>query len=84
MGFAPIKINCVVQKGVNDHTLVDLARHRGRVRSREKLLEAVWNHPSTLETRTVDTHIKRISTLLRFTKEKTPEKIERDLMELAR
>lgn len=40
--------------------LVDLARHRGRVRSREKLLEAVWNHPSTLETRTVDTHIKRL------------------------
>jgi len=27
VGFAPIKINCVVQKGVNDHTLVDLARH---------------------------------------------------------
>lgn len=40
--------------------LVDLARHRGRVRSREKLLEAVWHHPSTLETRTVDTHIKRL------------------------
>ena len=28
----------------------------------------------------VDTHIKRLSTLLRFTREKTPEKIERDLM----
>jgi cyclic pyranopterin phosphate synthase len=27
VGFTPIKINCVVQKGVNDHTLVDLARH---------------------------------------------------------
>ena len=27
VGFEPIKINCVVQKGVNDHTLVDLARH---------------------------------------------------------
>jgi two-component system phosphate regulon response regulator PhoB len=40
--------------------LVDLARHRGRVRSRERLLEAVWQHPSTLETRTVDTHIKRL------------------------
>jgi two-component system phosphate regulon response regulator PhoB len=40
--------------------LVDLARHRGLVRSREKLLEAVWHHPSTLETRTVDTHIKRL------------------------
>ncbi len=28
----------------------------------------------------VDTHIKRLSTLLGFTKEKTPEKIEQDLM----
>ena len=26
-GLSPIKINSVVQKGVNDHTLVDLARH---------------------------------------------------------
>ncbi|PZC47800.1 MAG: cyclic pyranopterin phosphate synthase [Chloroflexi bacterium] len=26
-GLSPIKINCVVQKGVNDHTIVDLARH---------------------------------------------------------
>jgi GTP 3',8-cyclase len=26
-GLSPIKINCVVQRGVNDHTLVDLARH---------------------------------------------------------
>ena len=40
--------------------LVDLALHRGLVRSRETLLEAVWKHPSTLETRTVDTHIKRL------------------------
>ena len=30
----------------------------------------------------VDTHVKRISTLLGFTKEKTPEKIEKDLMGL--
>jgi len=28
----------------------------------------------------VDTHVKRLCTLLTFTKEKTPEKIERDLM----
>ena len=27
VGFGALKINCVVQKGVNDHTLVDLARH---------------------------------------------------------
>lgn len=26
VGLTPIKINCVVQKGVNDHTIVDLAR----------------------------------------------------------
>ncbi|MBI5948842.1 MAG: GTP 3',8-cyclase MoaA [Chloroflexi bacterium] len=26
-GLQPIKINAVVQKGVNDHTIVDLARH---------------------------------------------------------
>ena len=26
-GLRPIKINCVVQRGVNDHTIVDLARH---------------------------------------------------------
>jgi cyclic pyranopterin phosphate synthase len=26
-GLSPIKINCVVQRGVNDHTLVDLAAH---------------------------------------------------------
>lgn len=30
----------------------------------------------------VDTHIKRLSTLLRFTKEKTPEKIEVDLTKI--
>ncbi len=40
--------------------LVDLTRHRGLVRSRENLLEAVWQHPGTLETRTVDTHVKRL------------------------
>lgn len=27
VGFNNLKINCVVKKGVNDHTLVDLARH---------------------------------------------------------
>ena len=27
VGLSPIKINCVVQKDVNDHTIVDLARH---------------------------------------------------------
>lgn len=26
-GLAPIKVNCVVQKGVNDHAVVEMARH---------------------------------------------------------
>jgi cyclic pyranopterin phosphate synthase len=26
-GLSPIKLNCVVQRGLNDHTLVDLVRH---------------------------------------------------------
>jgi GTP 3',8-cyclase len=26
-GLTPVKINCVVQRGINDHTVVDLARH---------------------------------------------------------
>jgi len=26
-GFTPVKLNCVVQRGVNDHTLIDLAGH---------------------------------------------------------
>jgi endonuclease-3 len=30
----------------------------------------------------VDTHVTRLSKLLRFTGEETPEKIERDLMEI--
>ena len=27
MGLDPIKVNTVVQKGVNDHTLLDMLRH---------------------------------------------------------
>jgi two-component system phosphate regulon response regulator PhoB len=32
----------------------------GRVQSREQLLEDVWEMSSELETRTVDTHVKRL------------------------
>lgn len=37
-----------------------LASHPGRVFSREQLLEAVWGYTYCGETRTVDTHIKRL------------------------
>jgi two-component system phosphate regulon response regulator PhoB len=32
----------------------------GRVQSREQLLEDVWEMSSEIETRTVDTHVKRL------------------------
>lgn len=40
--------------------LVDLIRSRGRVLTREKLLERVWGYDYPGETRTVDVHIRRL------------------------
>lgn len=40
--------------------LVDLATRRGRVQSRDSLLERVWGYAQGIETRTVDTHVKRL------------------------
>jgi two-component system phosphate regulon response regulator PhoB len=40
--------------------LVYLIDHRGRVRSREDLLEDVWGYNPGVSTRTVDTHVKRL------------------------
>ena len=40
--------------------LTVLLQSRGRVRSRDQLLEEVWGHSPDMETRTVDTHVKRL------------------------
>lgn len=40
--------------------LLDLASRRGRVQSRDSLLERVWGYSPGIETRTVDTHVKRL------------------------
>lgn len=40
--------------------LVDLVSRAGRVQTREALLERVWGYAPDVETRTVDTHIKRL------------------------
>lgn len=40
--------------------LVDLMERRGRVQSRESLLDRVWGYSSFVTTRTVDTHVKRL------------------------
>jgi two-component system phosphate regulon response regulator PhoB len=37
-----------------------LLDRRGRVQTRERLLEEVWQMPGELTTRTVDTHVKRL------------------------
>ena len=37
-----------------------LARRCGRVQSREQLLREVWDYSSMIETRTVDTHMRRL------------------------
>lgn len=40
--------------------LATLLSRRGRVQSRERLLEDIWNVQADLTTRTVDTHVKRL------------------------
>jgi two-component system phosphate regulon response regulator PhoB len=40
--------------------LTVLAQRRGRVQSRERLLRDVWNYDSLIDTRTVDTHVRRL------------------------
>jgi two-component system phosphate regulon response regulator PhoB len=40
--------------------LVVLAQRRGRVQSREQLLRDVWEYDAMIDTRTVDTHMRRL------------------------
>ena len=67
-GFAPIKINTVVQRGVNDHTLVDLAmyfRERGHIVRFIEYMDAGtlngWNYEHVLPS---DELIERIAAII--------------------
>lgn len=40
--------------------LTTLAHRRGRVQSRDKLLRDVWGYQESIDTRTVDTHMRRL------------------------
>jgi DNA-binding response OmpR family regulator len=42
---------------VLDHALMD---RRGRVQGRDRLLNDVWGYESAIDTRTVDTHVRRL------------------------
>ena len=37
-----------------------LARRRGRVQARDRLLQDVWGYENPIESRTVDTHMRRL------------------------
>ena len=40
--------------------LAVLAKRRGRVQTRERLLQDVWGYETAIDTRTVDTHMRRL------------------------
>jgi two-component system phosphate regulon response regulator PhoB len=40
--------------------LCTLMQRRGRVQSRDQLLQDVWNYDNVIDTRTVDTHMRRL------------------------
>jgi phosphate regulon transcriptional regulator PhoB len=40
--------------------ITTLAQRRGRVQSRDQLLRDVWEYDSLIDTRTVDTHVRRL------------------------
>ena len=50
----------VVLTALEFRLLLDLATRRGRVQSRDALLQRVWGYTPGVETRTVDTHVKRL------------------------
>jgi two-component system phosphate regulon response regulator PhoB len=40
--------------------LTTLLRRRGRVQGRDRLLNDVWGYEAAIDTRTVDTHVRRL------------------------
>ena len=55
MGEKPVRLTSVEFK-----LLGMLMRRQGRVQARDRLLNEVWGYESAIDTRTVDTHIRRL------------------------
>ncbi len=57
-----VKVNRkqVILTHIEFKLLVTLLKRKGRVQSRDRLLEDVWDMDSDVTTRTIDTHIKRL------------------------
>lgn len=71
MDFGDLKINIpkhevhvkgetVALTAIEFKLLTVLAERRGRVQSRDKLLTDVWSYSTMVDTRTVDTHMRRL------------------------
>ena len=66
MHLDPEAHRCTVNDAEIDLTATEfrllrlLMERRGRVQTRERLLSDVWGYPEDLDTRTVDTHIRRL------------------------
>jgi two-component system phosphate regulon response regulator PhoB len=84
--LGPVKLDLDAHRAYVDGTEVELTplefrllhllvTRAGRVQSRERLLTDVWEMSSELETRTVDTHVKRLREKLG---------VARDLLETVR
>lgn len=62
----PERCEVQVHKRVLDLTATEfkllmlLMQRKGRVQSRDKLLEDVWGYEASIDTRTVDTHVRRL------------------------
>jgi DNA-binding response OmpR family regulator len=62
----PARHRVFVGKNVVDLTSIEfkllrtLVQRRGRVQERDRLLNEVWGYESVIDTRTVDTHIRRL------------------------
>lgn len=52
--------NVVVLTATEFKLLEILARRRGRVQTRERLLQDVWGYENPIDSRTVDTHMRRL------------------------
>ena len=55
VGERPVRLTSVEFK-----LLTMLMRRQGRVQARDRLLNEVWGYESAIDTRTVDTHIRRL------------------------
>lgn len=69
--IGPLEIDVARHEALVDHKpvaltatefnlLVLLAKRRGRVQTRERLLQDVWGYETAIDTRTVDTHMRRL------------------------